>query len=96
MIYPIILITHIGLLVYAALEYRIRQAFKNQKQTFPNQKAKFIDNPSRGFLFLISTEGGWMLPFFLQFLGNDIGDKSSIFPFVTMDGVYYMILSLYV
>lgn len=41
----------ICLLVYAALEYRIRQALKQQKQTFPNQKGKLIDNPTMRWVF---------------------------------------------
>jgi transposase len=41
----------ICLLVYAALEYRIRQALKNQKQTFPNQTRKPIENPTIRWVF---------------------------------------------
>jgi hypothetical protein len=32
--------------VYAALEYRIRQALKDQEATFPDQKGKRIRNPT--------------------------------------------------
>lgn len=35
-----------GLLVYAALEYRIRKALKNQHATFPNQKGQPVQNPT--------------------------------------------------
>jgi len=34
------------LLVYAALEYRIRETLKAHNQTFPNQKGKPITNPT--------------------------------------------------
>jgi transposase len=39
------------LLVYASLEYRIREALKQTNQTFPNQKGKPIDNPTARWVF---------------------------------------------
>jgi transposase len=39
------------LLVYAALEYRLRQALKASNQTLPNQKGKPIQNPTMRWVF---------------------------------------------
>jgi transposase len=39
------------LLVYAALEYRLRQALKAHGQTLPNQKGKPIQNPTLRWVF---------------------------------------------
>ena len=39
------------LLVYAALEYKIRQALKESSQTFPNQKGEEISNPTARWIF---------------------------------------------
>jgi transposase len=39
------------LLVYAALEYRIRQALKEQEATFPNQKGQRVQNPTARWVF---------------------------------------------
>lgn len=39
------------LLVYAALEYRIRKALKEVKQTFPNQLGKPVTNPTTRWVF---------------------------------------------
>jgi transposase len=38
-------------LVYAGLEYRIRQVLKAQKATFPDQKGKRIHNPTARWIF---------------------------------------------
>jgi transposase len=45
-IMALMMVMTICLLVYAALEYRMRQALKEKKQTFPNQKGKLIENPT--------------------------------------------------
>ena len=39
------------LLVYAALEYRIRQALIQAQQTFPNQVGRMISNPTARWVF---------------------------------------------
>jgi len=38
-------------LVYAALEYRIRHALKAQPTTFPNQKGPPVHNPTARWVF---------------------------------------------
>ena len=37
--------------VYAALEYRMRQTLKENKQKFPNQKGRLIENPTIRWVF---------------------------------------------
>lgn len=39
------------LLVYAALQYRIRQELEAQGETFPNQRGKSINNPTARWIF---------------------------------------------
>jgi len=39
------------LLVYAALEYRIRTALKDTGATFPDQKGRRIQNPTARWVF---------------------------------------------
>jgi hypothetical protein len=39
------------LLVYAALEYRIRKALKDHEATFPDQQGKPIRNPTARWVF---------------------------------------------
>jgi transposase len=39
------------LLVYAALEYRIRTALKEHDATFPNQKGNPVQNPTARWVF---------------------------------------------
>ena len=39
------------LLVYAAVEYRLRQALKDHEATFPNQKEQRIPNPTARWVF---------------------------------------------
>ena len=41
--------------IYAALEYRIRQALTTQQQTFPNQNGKPISNPTARWVFQYFT-----------------------------------------
>jgi transposase len=43
------------LLVYAALEYRIREALKQHNQTFPNQKGQPIRTPTARWVFQLFT-----------------------------------------
>ena len=43
------------LLLYAALEYRIRESLKQTKRTFPNQKGKGIANPTARWVFQFFT-----------------------------------------
>lgn len=50
-IMALMMIMTLCLLLYAALEYRIRQALKQAKQTFPNQKGKAISNPTARWVF---------------------------------------------
>jgi transposase len=47
----LMMVMTICLLVYAALEYRMRQSLKDKKQTFPNQKGKLIENPTIRWVF---------------------------------------------
>ena len=39
------------LLVYAGLEYRLRQARKNVQQMVPNQKGQPVENPTMRWIF---------------------------------------------
>lgn len=39
------------MLIYAALEYRIRKAFKDSQTTFPNQKGQLVQNPTARWVF---------------------------------------------
>jgi transposase len=50
-IMALMMVMTLCLLVYAALEYRIRQALKQTNQTFPNQKGKPIANPTARWVF---------------------------------------------
>ena len=45
-IMALLMVMTVCLFVYAALEYRIRQALKDQEATFPDQKGKRIPNPT--------------------------------------------------
>lgn len=47
----LMMVMTICLLVYAALEYRIRQELKEKQQTFPNQKGKLTPNPTIRWVF---------------------------------------------
>jgi transposase len=56
------------LLVYAALEYRIRQALQAPDATFPNQKGQRVQHPTARWVFhyfvgmhLLSVSGQWPL-----------------------------------
>jgi transposase len=45
-IMALLMVMTVCLLVYAALEYRIRQALKEQGATFPNHKGQPVQNPT--------------------------------------------------
>lgn len=51
-IMALLMVMTLCLLVYAALEYRIRQALKHQQVAFVSQKGKLIDNPTARWVFL--------------------------------------------
>ncbi|MGB5216320.1 MAG: IS1634 family transposase [Anderseniella sp.] len=50
-IMALMMVMTLCLLIYAALEYRIREALKQENQTFPNQKGKPIANPTARWVF---------------------------------------------
>ena len=50
-IMALLMVMTVCLLVYAALEYRIRTALKEHKATFPDQKGKRIQNPTARWVF---------------------------------------------
>jgi len=47
----LMMIMPLCLLLYAALEYRIRQSLQQAKKTFPNQKGHDISNPTARWIF---------------------------------------------
>ena len=47
----LLMVMTVCLLVYAALEYRIRTALKEHAATFPDQKGKRIQNPTARWVF---------------------------------------------
>jgi transposase len=50
-IMALLMVMTVCLLVYAALEYRIRKALKDHDATFPNQKGKPLQNPTARWVF---------------------------------------------
>jgi transposase len=50
-IMALLMVMTVCLLVYAALEYRIRKALKDQGGTFPNQKGTPVQNPTARWVF---------------------------------------------
>ena len=50
-IMALLMVMTVCLLVYAALEYRIRTALKEHEATFPNQKGQPIQNPTARWVF---------------------------------------------
>jgi len=50
-IMALMMIMTLSLLVYAALEHRIRQGLKTQNITFPNQKRQLVSNPTARWVF---------------------------------------------
>jgi hypothetical protein len=47
----LLMVMTVCLMVYAALEYRIRQALKAHEATFPNQKGQRVQNPTARWVF---------------------------------------------
>jgi transposase len=67
-IMALLMVMTVCLLVYAALQYRIRQALKAHQATFPDQKGKRVQNPTARWVFhyfvgihLLSVSGQWPL-----------------------------------
>jgi hypothetical protein len=50
-IMALLMVMTVCLLVYASVEYRIRQALKAHKATFPDHKGKRIHNPTARWIF---------------------------------------------
>jgi transposase len=50
-IMALLMVMTVCLLVYAALEYRIRKALKDHHATFPNQKGQPVQNPTARWVF---------------------------------------------
>jgi transposase len=50
-IMALLMVMTVCLLVYAALEHRIRRALSEHGATFPNQKGKRIQNPTARWVF---------------------------------------------
>jgi len=50
-IMALLMVMTVCLLVYAALEYRIRKALKETQTTFPNQKGQPGQNPTARWVF---------------------------------------------
>jgi transposase len=50
-IMALLMVMTVCLLVYAALEYRIRNALKDHNATFPNQKGQPVQNPTARWVF---------------------------------------------
>ncbi len=50
-IMALLMVMTVCLLVYAALEYRIRHALKDNEATFPDQKGKRIPHPTARWVF---------------------------------------------
>jgi hypothetical protein len=62
----LLMVMTVCLLVYAALEYRIRQALQEHDATFPNQQGKRVQNPTARWVFhyfvgihLLIAPGQW-------------------------------------
>jgi transposase len=65
-IMALLMVMTLCLLVYAALEYRIRQALKAHEATFPDQKGKLISKPTARWVFhyfvgihVLCSTGSW-------------------------------------
>jgi transposase len=84
-IMALLMVMTVFLLVYAALEYRMRQALKEHDATFPDQKGKPIQNPTARWVFqyfvgihVLLMPGQWPLvlnltaehPYLLRLLGK--------------------------
>lgn len=81
-IMALMMIMTLCLMVYAAVEFRIRQSMKAQSAKFPNQQGKMIDNPTARWVFF-------------YFIGIDIlifpDGKTQI---INMDPHHLMIIGL--
>ena len=62
----LLMVMTVCVLVYAALEYRIRTALKDHEATFPNQQGKRIQHPTARWVFhdfvgshLLCQAGQW-------------------------------------
>jgi transposase len=67
-IMALLMVMTVCLLVYAALEYRIRQVLQAHDATFPNQKGQRVQHPTARWVFhyfvgihLLSVSGQWPL-----------------------------------
>jgi transposase len=67
-IMALLMVMTVCLLVYAALEHRIRQALQTHNATFPNQKGQRVQNPTARWVFhyfvgihLLCLPGQWPL-----------------------------------
>jgi transposase len=65
-IMALLMVMTVCLLVYAALEYRIRQTLQGHEATFPNQQGKRVQNPTARWVFhyfvgihLLMAPGQW-------------------------------------
>jgi transposase len=65
-IMALLMVMTVCLLVYAALEYRIRTALKDHDTTFPNQQGQPVQNPTARWVFhyfvgihLLVSSGQW-------------------------------------
>jgi transposase len=65
-IMALLMVMTVCLFVYAALDYRLRQALKDHEATFPDQKGKRIHNPTARWVFqyfvgihLLCQAGQW-------------------------------------
>ena len=81
----LLMIMTLSLLIYSALEYKVRENMKKNSLTFPNQKGKLISNPTMRWIFqyffsvvLILFDGDRQLDYFnenheviLESLGDD-------------------------
>jgi len=54
-IMALMMVMTLSLLVYAALEHRIRERLKARNETFPNQKGQLINNPTARWVFQFFT-----------------------------------------
>jgi transposase len=89
-IMALLMVMTVCLLVYAALEYRIRKGLKDHEATFPDQKGKRIQNPTARWVFhyfvgihLLLIPGQWPIVLNLtaeqQHLLQLLGDRYAWF-----------------
>jgi transposase len=94
-IMALLMVMTICLLVYAALEYRIRQVLQANDATFPNQKGQRVQNPTARWVFhyfggihLLSVSGQWPL---VLHLTEEHGNLLKLLgkPYMQLYGVKY-------